>query len=95
MELEELQQNIETLKAENEQLKETILKVEKTQNEFKSEYTSKAKHTQKIMPEIVAPAPIDDKYLTIRYERFAPLLVEGIKELRRELKSIKEHLGMK
>ena len=54
-----------------------------------------AQDTQKIMPEIVAPAPIDDKYLTIRYERFAPLLVEGIKELRRELKSIKEHLGMK
>ena len=38
MELEELQQNIETLKAENEQLKETILKVESSQKEFKNEY---------------------------------------------------------
>lgn len=53
-----------------------------------------AQDTQKIMPEIVAPAPIDDKYLTIRYERFAPLLVEGIKELRREINSIKKHIGM-
>ena len=38
MDLEELQQNIETLKAENEQLKETILKVENSQKEFKTEY---------------------------------------------------------
>ena len=38
MELEELHQNIETLKAENEQLKETILKVENSQKEFKNEY---------------------------------------------------------
>ena len=38
MELEELQQNIETLKLENEQLKETILKVENSQKDFKNEY---------------------------------------------------------
>lgn len=53
-----------------------------------------AQDTQKILPEVVAPAPIDDKYLTIRYERLAPLFVEGIKELRQELRSIKKHLGM-
>jgi hypothetical protein len=46
------------------------------------------------MPEIVAPAPIDDKYLTVRYEKFAPLLIEGIKELRKELNDIKKHLGI-
>ena len=38
MELEELEKNIEVLKAENEQLKETILKVENSQKEFKTEY---------------------------------------------------------
>jgi hypothetical protein len=49
-----------------------------------------AQTMQKIMPEIVTKAPIDpDKYLTIWYEKTAPLLVEGIKELRRELKAIR------
>lgn len=53
-----------------------------------------AQATQKILPEVVAPAPIDDKYLTIRYERLAPLFVEGIKELRKEIQSIKDFIGM-
>ena len=45
------------------------------------------------MPEIVTSAPIDpDKYLTIWYEKTVPLLVEGIKELRRELNEIKQQL---
>ena len=49
MDLDELQQNIETLKAENEQLKETILKVESSQKEFKTEYNQfKTKTTQVI-----------------------------------------------
>lgn len=54
-----------------------------------------AQKTKTVMPEIVHPAPIDDKYLTVDYERFAPLFVEGIKELRAEIRSIKEHIGMK
>ena len=49
MELEELEQNIETLKAENEQLKETILKVEKSQNEFKSEYNQFKTNTTQVI----------------------------------------------
>ena len=53
-----------------------------------------AQDTQKVMPEIVAPAPIDSRYLTVRYEKFAPLLIEGIKELRVELNNIKKHLGI-
>lgn len=53
-----------------------------------------AQDTKKVMGEIVAPAPIDDRYLTVRYERFAPLLIEGIKELRAEIKLIKQHLNI-
>jgi hypothetical protein len=53
-----------------------------------------AQKTKNVMPEIVHPAPIDNKYLTVDYERFAPLLIEGIKELRAELRSIKKHIGM-
>lgn len=48
-----------------------------------------AQSTQRSMPEIVAPAPIDDKYLTIRYERYAPFFVEAIKELRAEINALK------
>jgi hypothetical protein len=40
-----------------------------------------AQQVQTIMPETVAPAPIDDQYLTVRYERLVPLLLAAIKEL--------------
>ena len=49
MELEELQQNIETLKLENEQLKETILKVENSQKEFKNEYNQFKNNTTNVI----------------------------------------------
>jgi hypothetical protein len=52
-----------------------------------------AQATQAVLPEIVAPAPIDDKYLTVRYERFAPLFIEAIKELRAEIAELKAKLG--
>ena len=49
MELEELQQNIETLKLENEQLKETILKVESSHKEFKTEYNQFKTNTTQVI----------------------------------------------
>jgi hypothetical protein len=45
-----------------------------------------------VMPEIVTTAPIDDKYLTIWYEKTVPLLVEAIKELANEVEEIKKKL---
>ena len=53
-----------------------------------------AQETQKSMPEIVKPAPIDDKYLTIQYERYAPYIIEAIKELSLEIEGIKKRLEM-
>jgi len=48
-----------------------------------------AQSVEKVMPQTVAPAPIDDKYLTVRYERLVPLLIEAIKELEAKVESLK------
>jgi hypothetical protein len=58
--------------------------------EVKREVGVSAQAVQAVMPEIVAPAPIDDKYLTVRYDRALPLVIEAIKELRAEVAEIKE-----
>ena len=55
----------------------------------KREVGVSAQSVQAVMPEVVSPAPIDEKYLTVQYERLVPLLIEGIKELRAEIKALK------
>ena len=52
-----------------------------------------AQEVEKVMPEVVAPAPIDDKYLTVRYERLVPLLIEAIKELNNKVEQLEQQVN--
>jgi hypothetical protein len=59
-----------------------------------------AQEVEAVLPQVVRPAPFDiaedgssksgENYLTVQYDRLIPLLVEAIKELRRELNSVKK-----
>lgn len=51
-----------------------------------------AQEVQAVMPEVVAPAPVDANYMTVRYERLVPLLIEAIKALDQEIQDIKSKL---
>ena len=48
-----------------------------------------AQSVQAVFPELVAPAPVDAQYLTVRYERLVAPIIEAIKEMRAEVKALK------
>jgi hypothetical protein len=58
----------------------------------KPEVGVSAQEVQKIFPEIVVPAPISDEYLTVKYEKLIPVLIEAIKELSEEIDAIKRKI---
>ena len=75
-------------------------------NNNETQVALSAQAVQRVQPEAVKPAPFDiaqntdgseysksgQNYLTVQYERLIPLLVEGIKELRREINQLKKGL---
>ena len=58
--------------------------------EAKRDVGISAQQMKEVLPEIVVPAPIDEKYMTVRYDRALPLIVEAIKELRAEIDAMKK-----
>jgi len=63
-----------------------------------------AQEIQRIVPDAVAPAPFDtdedgnsksgDNYLTVRYERLVPLLIEAIKDQQAQIDDLREEIRL-
>lgn len=52
-----------------------------------------AQEIEKVIPDAVAPAPFNNDYKTVRYERLVPLLIEAIKEQQKQIDELKKRLG--
>ena len=51
-----------------------------------------AQEVQKVLPEVVRPAPVDDKYVTVQYDKLTALLIEAIKELSDKVEKLEQRL---
>ena len=50
-----------------------------------------AQEVQAVLPEVIAPAPISDEYITVKYDKLVPLLIEAIKDLKKEIEELKSN----
>ena len=52
-----------------------------------------AQQVQAVLPEAVAPAPKSDEYLTVKYEKLVPLLIEAVKELSDKVSDLEKQIN--
>lgn len=52
-----------------------------------------AQDVKNVLPEASAPAPKDNNYLTVKYDKLIPLLIESIKDLKNDIDDIKKNDG--
>jgi hypothetical protein len=52
-----------------------------------------AQQVQKVLPEAVKPAPIDESYLTVQYDKLVPLLVSAINEMQKTIDTLEKRLN--
>ena len=55
----------------------------------KNEIGMIAQEVEQIVPQAIEPAPFNNKYKTIKYDRLIPLLVECIKEQQKQIDELK------
>ena len=61
----------------------------------KKEVGVSAQEVELVLPEIIAPAPIDAQYKTLDYSKLVPLLIEAIKDLNAKVDSLQTQLNNK
>lgn len=62
--------------------------------EKKKQVGVSAQQVNSILPEIIAPAPIDEKYMTVYYDKLIPLLIEAIKEQQAHINNLQEQINL-
>ena len=61
-------------------------------NRKKNEIGMIAQEVEKIIPQAIEPAPFNNDYKTIKYDRIIPLLVECIKDQQKQIDELKNKL---